>query len=115
MVIGSILLSIIIMFVTIYYAVRLAITPLLDKSDEIITYKQDSGLVKLRDIDVLSPNELDEVIELYRKRGAKEENHEQYQKYAIVLNELNKIGYFTDEVYSNRLDKLKKYFKVIDI
>ena len=110
--IGLIFVSAIFLFSIIYFAVRLAITPLIPKPDEDITYKQDFGLVKLRDIDILSPTELDEVIELYQNRDVKIEDNEQYQKYAKVLGELKEVGYFTDEVYSTRIDKLKEYFKI---
>ncbi|MHC1682165.1 MAG: hypothetical protein AB6733_04365 [Clostridiaceae bacterium] len=51
------------------YSVRLAINPLLNKHNETITEDKDLGLVKLRDIDVLSNPELEEVIELYQKKS----------------------------------------------
>jgi hypothetical protein len=110
--ISSIFLPSILLFAIIYFAIRLAIIPLLYKPDEDITYKQDSGLVKLRDIDILSPTELEEVIELYQNRNIQNGDYEQYQKYAKVLNELKEIGYFTNEEYYIRIDKLKRYFKV---
>ena len=108
----SILFSIIVSFAVIYFAVRLAISPLLYKSDEEIAYKQDFGLVKLRDIDVLNPTELEEVINLYQNGGIKKESTKEYQKYEIVLKELKEIHYLTDVEYSNKLDILKKYFNV---
>ena len=52
---GSVFLSSILLFAIIYSAVRLAIIPLINEPDENITYNQDFGLVKLRDIDILSP------------------------------------------------------------
>jgi hypothetical protein len=110
--IGSIVLSSILLCAIIYVAVRLAIIPLLEKPDEDITYKQDFELVELRDIDILSPTELDEVIELYQIRDVQNANYEEYNKYAKVINELKEIGYFNDEEYSSRIDKLKIYFKV---
>ena len=110
--IGSIFLLTIFVFAIAYFAVRLAITPLLYKQDESISYKQDFGLVKLRDIDVLSPAELEEVIRLYYKKGAKKEDYEQYQKYAKVLNELREMNFFTDDVYLCRMNILKDYFNI---
>lgn len=109
---GLIFLSTILLFAIIYFAVRLAIIPLIPKPDEDITYKQDFGLVKLRDIDILNPTELDEVIELYQKIDIKNEDNEQYHKYVKILDELKEVGYFTDESYSIRVNKLKEYFKV---
>ena len=110
--IRSIFLSTILLFAIIYFAVRLAIIPLVNRPEEVFTYKQDFGLVKLRDIDVISPTELDEIVELYQKKGAKNENYEQYQRYEKVLNELKWMEYFTNEEYLGKMDKLKKYFKV---
>ena len=109
---GSVFLLTILLFAIIYSAVRLAIIPLINEPDENITYNQDFGLVKLRDIDILSPGELDEVIKLYYSKGAQDRNHEEYQKYAKVLNELKECGYFTYEEYASRIDKLKMYFKI---
>lgn len=108
----SILLSGIFLFAIIYFAVRLAIIPLINEEDEDITYKQDFGLVKLRDIDILSPSELDEVIKIYYSKGIQNSSNEEYHKYAKVLNELKSCGYFTDEEYLVRLNKLKVYFKI---
>ncbi|MBU3189997.1 hypothetical protein K9O30_12710 [Clostridium bowmanii] len=108
----SVFLLIILLFSVIYFAVRLAIIPLINEPDEERIYQQDFGLVKLRDIDILSPTELDEVIEIYQKIGTEDEDYEQYHKSEKVLNELKEIGYFTDEEFSNRIEKFKKYFKV---
>lgn len=106
----SILFSIIVSFAVIYFAVRLAISPLLYKSDEETAYDQDFGLVKLRDIDVLSPAELEEVINLFQNGDIRKESNKEYQKYEMVLKELKRINYLTDVQYSNKLDILKKYF-----
>ena len=110
--VGLILLSIIVSFFTIYFAVRLAISPLIYIPDELDTSNQNIGLVKLRDIGVLSDTELEDVIELFKNKGNEKENYEQYIKYVKVLNELNKTGYFNDEERSSRLNKLKEYFKI---
>ncbi|MFL0247153.1 hypothetical protein [Candidatus Clostridium stratigraminis] len=110
--IGSIFLSLILLFTIIYVAVRLAIIPLLYKPEEDVTNTQESGLVKLRDIGILSNDELEYVIKLYQDRHAHNRKYEQYQKYAKVLSELKEIDYFNDEEYSSRIDKLKRYFNV---
>ena len=108
----SIFLLTMFLFGIIYLAVRLAIRPLLHKTDEIIMYKNGFGLVKLRDIEILSPTEFEEVIELYQSKGDKKEDYDQYKKYSRVLNELKVMDYFTFEEYSCRVDKLRKYYKV---
>ncbi|WP_055668563.1 hypothetical protein [Desnuesiella massiliensis] len=102
----------IILFGVIYFSVRLAINPLLNKQEELIKDNEDFGLVKLRDIAILSDAELEEVIGLYKNKGVKEEDYTQYKKYEKVLNELKEMGYFTKEQYSAKVDKLKKYFEV---
>ena len=110
--VGLIFLSIIVSFATIYFAVRLAISPLIYKPNEIDTSDQSLGLVKLRDIGVLSAAELEEVIELFQNKGNQKEEYEQYNKYLKVLNELNTMGYFNAEERSSRLNKLKEYYKI---
>lgn len=110
--IGSILLSSILLFIIIFLAVRMAIKPLLYKQEEVIIDTQDTGLEKLRDIGVLSVTELDDVIEFYQKKGEKKENYEQYRSYEKILNELKEMGYFDYEEHSDRMDILKRYYKI---
>lgn len=105
-------ISALLLTVIIYVAVRLAIDPLLYKADEITSGKKKSMLVKLCDFQVLSNSELHEVIKLYENKIAKKKEQEEYQKYEQVLNELKQVGYFSEEEYSNRLDKLRKKFNV---
>ena len=112
MYIGSIFLSMILLFSIIYFAVRLAIKPLLYKPDQVITYEPEFELVKLRDIDVLSPSELEEVIEMYNKKCTKKQGYEEFEKYKKVLDELKEMDYFISEEYLYRMEKLKKYFNV---
>jgi len=110
--ISVVLIWSVLLFAIIFTAVRLAINPLLNKHDEIIPESKDFGLVKLRDISILSNSELEKVIELYQSKGIKEKNYEQYQKYARVLQELNEMGYLSDEQYSSKMNKLNNYFNV---
>ncbi|SNS72562.1 hypothetical protein SAMN05446037_101887 [Anaerovirgula multivorans] len=109
------LLNAFLIFIIGYFAVRLAIRPLLDHLDqqeEITIDEQNSGLTKLRDIDVLDNTELEEIIALYNNKTKIKENNEKYKKYENVLNELKETGYFTEEDYLNRMTKLRKYLKV---
>ena len=110
--ISVILLCSIMLLVIIFIAVRLAINPLLNKQDKIIPESKDFGLVKLRDIEVLSNSELQEVIELYQNKGVKKKDYEQYEKYVRVLRELKEMGYFSDEQYSSKMNRLNNYFNV---
>jgi DNA-binding MltR family transcriptional regulator len=108
----EIFLMSIFLFAIIYFAVRLAINPLLHRQGEIVTDALNFELVKLRDMEILSDAELEWGIKRYLRKNDRNEGHEQYQKYAEILNELKEMGNFTDERYCNRIDKLKKYFKV---
>ena len=80
-----------------------------NKSGEVLTKNKEVELVKLRDIEVLSNDELKEVLELYHNKNLIKE---EYEKYENLLNELKDIGYFSYEEYSSKINKLKKYFKV---
>lgn len=112
MVIGPILISAFLMFIIIFFAVRLAINPLLYKSDEADAEGQDNGLIKLYNIEVLSKNELDEIIELYQKKGIEKQKYEQYQKYERILVELKEMDYLSGDEYIRKMDKLKNYYGV---
>lgn len=105
------------LFAIIFFSVRLAINPLLKKPEEESEEEkaQDFGLIKLRDIEVLSNDELEEAIKLLQNKGApkkEESNYEQYQKYEVILYKLIEMGYFTADQYLNKIEKLKDYYKV---
>jgi len=106
----TVLLFAFVAFIVIYLAVRLAINPLIPRSTDIDANKQDNGLVKLRDIEVLNNEELKEIIEIYSNKSMENKEHQQLQKYTKVLSDLKEIGYFTDEEYMKRMDKLKDYY-----
>jgi hypothetical protein len=105
-----VLLSGIMAFFIIYLAVRLAINPLIPRPTDSDVNKQDYGLVKLRDIEVLNNDELEEIIEIYANKSMKNNDEQQLHKYTKVLSHLNDIGYFTDEEYLKRMAKLKDYY-----
>jgi len=108
---GGFFLLALILFVIIYLAVRLAINPLVHSQEEFIEDNQDSDLIKLRDMDILNNSELEEVIKLYNNNHDKKEEPQEYEKYIEILNNLKERGYFNDEQYGNRIDKLKNYLK----
>lgn len=107
-----ILLSLIPLFLVVYFAVRLAIQSVLNNPDEIVKANKDSGLVGLRDIGVFNNDELKDIISLFQNKGIWKENYKQYLKYVKILKALKEMGYFNEEQYSNKMDKLKKYFKI---
>lgn len=109
------LLEIFLLFLIIYFAVRLAISPILNRLSEASNYeeyKDDTGLVKLRDIEVLNNVELEEVIKIYKDKGSKNKSNEQYLKYSKVLSELKDMGYFTEEIFIEKQRILKKYYGI---
>ncbi|GAA0716413.1 hypothetical protein GCM10008905_00820 [Clostridium malenominatum] len=108
----SVLLLSVLLFFIIYFAITLAIKPLLNEQVKTIIDEQDFGLVKLRDISVLSSTELEEVIKLYQKKGVKKEEYEEYRRYAKILYDLKEMDYFTYKEYLSRMNKLKKHFKI---
>lgn len=105
----EIILGIIVSFILMYLAVRLAIRPLVN---QINTNDKKAELVKLRDIGIFNDSELEEIIKLLRSKNTSKEDHEQYIKQVKILNELNKMGYYNDEQRFHRLSKLKEYYKI---
>lgn len=102
-----------ILFIIIYLAVRLAINPLIPKPNEQEDDKDSEnnvGLVKLRDIEVLTNTELEEIIELYHSKSIRNKDKQQYDKYSKVLKELREIGFFTYEEFAERIEKLNEYY-----
>jgi len=69
-------------------------------------------LIGLRDMELLSDEELEEVIERYQKERADQENYEKYEKYSGVLNALKEDGYFSEEQYAERSEGLKRHFNI---
>lgn len=108
---GGFFVSVIISFAIIYFAVRLAISPLVHTKEELIEDNLDSELIKLRDMEILDNTELEEVINIYQNNNVKKEDPKAYEKYIEILNDLKARGYFTEEQYTNRINKLTNYFK----
>ncbi|MBR0596937.1 hypothetical protein [Sinanaerobacter chloroacetimidivorans] len=79
-------------------------------NEVMIDKKEIEELIKLRDMELLSDIELEEVIELYESRNAANAKYEQYQNGEKVFNELKVLGYLTQDQYTDRLNGLKKHF-----
>ena len=100
-------------FIVIYFAIKIAINPLLIKKEENNSKKNsEPDLIMLRDLEILSDVELEETIELCQSKNAKKEEYKQYDKYAKILNELKEFEYFTEEQYTNKKNQLKKHFNL---
>lgn len=101
----NIILTGLFLFVIIYLAVRLAINPLIDKQEE--EAKDDINLVDLRDMNVITNMELEDIMRLYQSKVTNNRAKERYTKYSKVLIELKDIGYFSEDVLNEKLDILK--------
>jgi len=106
------LLSCFILFIIIFAAVRLAISPLIYPAETDKKDVDESGLIKLRDIDVFSNDELNDAIEIFYKKGYENREYEAYLKYAKVLKDLKETNYFTEEAYNEKMEKLKNYYGI---
>lgn len=88
--------------------------------DDIRVMKKDSRskmdragikeLIALRDMELLSDAELEEVIAIYKDENGDKEACRQYTKYAGILNHLRENEYFTDEQYNEKINALKEHY-----
>lgn len=69
-------------------------------------------LIKLRDIELLSDNQLEEVISLYQAEKDSKENYDEYVKYSKILTHLKEREYFSLEDYNDKNEQLKKHFNI---
>ena len=100
-----------VLFAIIYFAVSLAIKPLYIEKDS--PYDEESDdLVTLRDIEILSNDELEQIIKLDEIKDDNKDEYKKYMKYAQILNELKEKSYFAEEEYLNKMDKLKRHFGI---
>ncbi|AHF06008.1 hypothetical protein [Desulfitobacterium metallireducens] len=83
-----------------------------NEEDKLFAKTDELDLIKLRDIEVLSNAQLEDVIEMNKKKANKSESDEKFQKYKKLLDELKQSGYFSDNQYFSSLDKLEKYYDV---
>ena len=112
MFIGELLLYGFILFIIIFVAVRLAIGPLIDATETDEKKADESSLINLSNIDVLNNDELNDAIEIFYKKGYENREYEAYLKYAKVLKELKETKYFTEEVFNEKMEKLKNYYGI---
>lgn len=97
----------VLLFIIIYLAVRLAITPLIDRQEDEADIKDDISLVDLRDMNVITSIELEDIMRLYQSKVLNDRGKERYIKYSKVLTELKDIGYFNEDTLNEKLDILK--------
>ncbi|HEY8362180.1 MAG TPA: hypothetical protein VIK77_04780 [Tissierellaceae bacterium] len=101
-------LKYILFFIVVYFAVRLAINPLLKSKDTPKEVdEQHKKLIQLRDIGVIDNDELEKFIEAYDQEKKKTENKMLYEQSKQVLSELKEAGYLNEEEYSSKIKILK--------
>jgi len=115
--IGYILILLVLLLIITYFSVKSTVIAWLTRPRNTIQTKSDLNLIKLslsklREIDVLNAKELEDAIKIYEAKGFKQEEGHHYLDYFKVLNELNEIGYFNDEMFNSKMLKLKKHYKV---
>ncbi len=103
----SVILTGLFLFVVIYLSVRLAISPLVNNQEDGADIKDDMSLVDLRDMNVITNTELEDIMRLYQSKVMNDREKERYNKYSKVLTDLKDIEYFNEEVLNEKLDILK--------
>lgn len=83
------------------------------KDSKVIIDKEDSDkLRELRDMEILSDTELGKAIEAYKSVRMNKENNEQYLKYSKMLNELKDVEFSNQDLYDDKINRLKKHFNI---
>jgi hypothetical protein len=100
-----------------YFSVKSTVTAWLSKPKNMVKTKPELSLVqlsliKLRDIGVLNDKELGDVVKIYETKGFEGREHEDYLDYFKVLSELKEIHYFGEDVFNDKMSKLKNYYKL---
>ena len=103
-----------------FYVMKAAVSSVLDDRD--VKRKKDAQnekdkenideLIILRDMELLTDAELEEVIDLYKAGRAKEQNYEQYNRFLNILDELKESEYLTSEQYIDKCSQLKNQFNI---
>ena len=65
-------------------------------------------LMKLRDLEVLSDKELEEIKNFYQEENLREIDHAQYKKYKAILKDLRDKGYFSEVQYQDKINRLNE-------
>ena len=91
------------LFLITYMAVRLAIRPLMKKQDN-PDYLQKINL--LRKNNLIEYQEKLEITELFDSIYTNKKHEQEKQLLIEYLAELKELGYFTDEEYLKRIDKI---------
>ncbi len=69
-------------------------------------------LIALRDLELLSDSELEEAIVIFKNDKANKENFDRFHNHLKTLDDLKEKGYFSDDQYNGKINKLKRHFNV---
>jgi hypothetical protein len=108
-----IILSVLLLFFAIYFAVRLAIKPLINGTVDVCGVKDAGiydGLIKLRDRGIISLHEFDKIIQLYEDKDKENEKVLEYDGLLEELNKLRKLEIFSDMEYELKIERVKEYY-----
>lgn len=97
------------LFLIIFGAVRLAISPLIDKGDKIDI---KSSLSFMRDIGVLSSKEHEIIASKYESNSDDNDKLFQFEKHSKILNEIKELKLMTEPEYEDKVARLKHHFNV---
>lgn len=114
------LLPFIIILFILFFVMKAAVKSAIDDIDVKIKKESQSEpdqenydeLIKLRDIELLSDNQLEEVISLYQAEKVNKENYDAYIKYSKILAGLKEREYLSLEDYNDKSEKLKRHFNI---
>lgn len=70
----------------------------------------ETTLIYLRDIEVLSNEELEDAIKLFSGQTLKNKENEEYSKCLTMVNKLKQKGYFNDDTLREKIVQLKSYY-----
>lgn len=102
------LLYVIILFFIIYFAVRIAITPLIGEE---LKHEESSDLIHLRDMGVLTNEEMEDIISVNKIKLEEERLIESHLRYIKILTEAKDRGCIDDENLNNKLEILKQQYE----
>lgn len=72
----------------------------------------EASLIHLRDIRVLSNEELEDAIKLFNGQSLKDKEDGEYLRCLKVLNQLKERGYLTDNILKEKIINLKSHYNI---
>lgn len=79
---------------------------------EAVDNNDEASLIHLRDIEVLSNEELEDAIKLFNGQSLKDKEDGEYLRCLKVLNQLKERGYLTDNILKEKIINLKSHYNI---